>query len=129
MTDINIRIDGLDNFLAKLSKSPVVVTKHLQRAIEIAGNQFLAGTKQNIKTGREMWKSPIDTGRMWNSLYLTVGNLYAQIRPTVNYAVFVHQGTFKMQARPFFEITERTERMSIERIFQMELNAAMKEIS
>lgn len=129
MASINVEIEGLDKFLTALARSPITVAKHLQRAIDLAGHQFLRGTKENIRSGREMWKAPIDTGRMWNSIYLTVGSLYATIQPNVDYAVYVHQGTFKMQARPFFEITEHTEQAKIEEFFHKELNAAMEEIA
>lgn len=129
MADIKIRIENLAEFQQALGKSPQIVGKRLHRGIDRAGNVFLAGTKENIRSGRDMWKAPIDTGYMWNHIFLSVQPLKATIYPTADYATFVHDGTSKMQARPFFEITERTEQNEIERIFQEELANALEEIS
>lgn len=130
--EFQLRIENFDKFLAKLSQSPKIMAKHLQRAVDEAGNHFLSATKQNIRTSREMWKAPIDTGLMWNSIFLNVFPLRAEIfltvDYTVDYAVYVHQGTTRMRARPFLEITERTEHAELERIFARNLNEAMEEI-
>ena len=46
-------------------------------------------------------KSPIDTGRMRASITTDIGTLRARIAPHTNYALFVHEGTRFMRARPF----------------------------
>lgn len=129
MADVQIRIENLSEFETAMAKSPQIVSKRLQTGIDRAGNTFLAATKENIRTGREMWKPPIDTGYMWNHIFLTLQPLKATIYPTANYATFVHDGTSRMQARPFFDITERSEQSQIERIFEEELKNAMQEIA
>lgn len=37
--------------------------------------------------------TPVDTGRLRSSYALEFGNLFAKIRVTANYAIFVHEGT------------------------------------
>lgn len=127
MPDISVRIEGLDTFIKGIRLAPQIFAKRLQRAIEIAGNHYLAATKQTIRTGRGMWKAPIDTGFMWNNIFLTVTQFRAEIVPIANYAVFVHEGTGRMRARPFLEITEANEMSKIESIFKTELEEAMRE--
>jgi len=57
-------------------------------------------------------KSPVDTGLMRGSITTTIGNLEARIAPHTYYAIYVHEGTWKMGARPFLkegaEIAERS---------------------
>lgn len=48
--------------------------------------------------------SPIDTGRMRSSISTDIGNLQAKISPHVEYAIYVHEGTRYMKARPFLSI-------------------------
>lgn len=127
MPNISVHIEGLDTFIKGIKLAPQIFAKRLQRAIEIAGNHYLAATKQTIRNGTGMWKPPIDTGFMWNNIFLTVTQFKAEIIPIANYAIYVHEGTSRMRARPFLEITERNEMSKIESIFQTELEQAMKE--
>lgn len=129
MAQVNVRIENLDKFLKAMQQSPAIVGKHLQRGVQKATLHFLAATKDNIRTSRNMWKAPIDTGYMWNTLFTSIYPFRGEIIPTANYAVFVHEGTFKMEARPFFDITEQTDRGKLEKIFADELNAAMQEVA
>jgi len=47
--------------------------------------------------------TPVDTGRLRASIATDIGNLRAVIAPHTKYAVFVHEGTRYMKARPFME--------------------------
>ena len=48
--------------------------------------------------------APKDTGTMARSIDVRTGRLKAQIGPrSVDYAIYVHEGTYKMGARPFME--------------------------
>lgn len=48
--------------------------------------------------------TPVDTGRLRASIFTSIGNLEARIQPNTNYAIFVHEGTRYMTARPFMQI-------------------------
>lgn len=48
--------------------------------------------------------APVDTGRLRASIFTSIGNLEARIKPNVNYAIYVHEGTRYMRARPFMMI-------------------------
>lgn len=47
--------------------------------------------------------APKDTGHMSRSISTSIKPLSAIIGPHVNYAIFVHEGTRFMKARPFME--------------------------
>ncbi len=51
---------------------------------------------------------PVDTGRLRNSIKADVGNLEANIGTDVYYAPYVHDGTYRMAARPFLESAAET---------------------
>lgn len=50
--------------------------------------------------------APVDTGALMNSISTDItdgrfGSMSADIGPTVDYAIYVHEGTSKMAGRPF----------------------------
>lgn len=51
--------------------------------------------------------SPVDTGRMrasiGTSMGMTPNSLRAFVQTNVDYAIYVHEGTYKMRARPFMK--------------------------
>jgi HK97 gp10 family phage protein len=129
MPQITMTIKNMAAFQAALGQSPQIVSKHLQKAISLSSVHFLSAVKQNIRTGTDMWKPPIDTGYMWNTIFSNVFPLKTEIYATADYAVYVHEGTSKMRARPFFTITAEREEKAIDKIFTDELNAALQEVS
>ncbi len=128
MVDVNITIQNLDTFRKALEKSPQIVGKHLDRALNLAATTFLGKTKDNIRQGVDMWKPPIDTGYMWNHIFFNIFPLKAEIYPTAEYATYVHDGTNRMRARPFFDITMNREGDNLNKIFEDELESALREI-
>jgi len=45
--------------------------------------------------------TPVDTGRLRASIFTSLYSDYAIVQPKTNYALFVHEGTRFMEARPF----------------------------
>ena len=60
----------------------------------------LKSTASNIEKGAKNI-TPVDTGRLRASITADVRGLEANIGTDVEYARFVHDGTYKMEARPF----------------------------
>ena len=58
--------------------------------------------------------TPVDTGRLKRSIAAEVKGLEANIGTDVEYAHFVHDGTYKMAARPFLESAANKELEGIE---------------
>jgi len=57
--------------------------------------------------GRSKELAPVDTGRMRASIITKLSPLQATIGPYVDYAVYVHEGTRYMRARPFMSDAAR----------------------
>lgn len=55
------------------------------------------------------YNAPVDTGRLRASIKADVKGLEANIGTDVEYAHFVHDGTYKMPARPFLESAAEAE--------------------
>jgi len=71
-------------------------------------------TRFGFAVERESKKNaPVDTGRMRASIGTDIGNLQARIGPNVNYATYVHEGTWKMKGRPFMSSGLATARMDL----------------
>jgi HK97 gp10 family phage protein len=60
----------------------------------------LANTASNIEEQAKN-NTPVDTGRLKRSIKADIKGLEANIGTDVEYAHFVHDGTYKMEARPF----------------------------
>ena len=60
----------------------------------------LANTASDIEKEAKN-NTPVDTGRLKRSIKADVSGLEANIGTDVEYAHFVHDGTYKMEARPF----------------------------
>jgi hypothetical protein len=96
MAQINIQIHNLNEIRAAFRKSPDVMRKNLNRAIQ---RSILFVQKQTLPV------TPIDTGALRNSLIrgIKFGNLRGSIGTNLNYAGFVHEGTRFMKGRPYLK--------------------------
>lgn len=65
---------------------------------------FLQKEIENIAFLTESYSKqvvPVDTGRLRSSISTDIGNLRAKVTTGTDYAVYVHEGTRRMRARPF----------------------------
>jgi HK97 gp10 family phage protein len=129
MATVHIELKNEAQIMRAFKNAPTVFLKELQESILRAG-VFTAGeVKQVITSGENMFKSPIDTGAMRRGVQMQqTGKLKAIITPSrlTPYALFVHEGTRFVQARPFFEITAQRHREKIQKFFHNEINAIVK---
>ena len=117
MPEIQIKIKNMKEIRAAFRASPTIMRKNLQKGLN----------KSILYVGRRAAiNAPVDTGRLRASImggtfkakgslpegsYRTnigvglasMGILTASVGPTVNYAVWVHDGTKYMRARPFLQ--------------------------
>jgi len=61
--------------------------------------------------------TPVLTGRLRSSIFTIIEPLKATVQPRTNYAIFVHEGTNKMKARPFMVEGGKNASKQIEQIF------------
>lgn len=70
--------------------------------------------------------APVRTGRLRASIQTTTLPMVATIMPTVNYAVYVHEGTRYMTGRPFMKRGRMAAEAAILSVFQKEVRDAVK---
>jgi len=71
-------------------------------------------------------RSPVDTGRMRSSIRSSFTPLTATIKPNVNYAIFVHDGTSRMRGRPFMTEGLKDAQSDIVSVFEREIKGSLR---
>jgi HK97 gp10 family phage protein len=91
---IAIKLDGGD----KLTKALVGIPSEFRSAFGkvLSKASFLIQREAKILT-------PVDTGRLRASIFVVNRSLQSEISTNTNYAVYVHEGTQYMTARPFMK--------------------------
>ncbi len=110
MINVSIQITGLDDFMNQLKSFDG--QRVLGDAVERAADQIAADV-QNMppvsaaETGYGPHGIPVAPrfgGTLRQSIHsVRTGPLQAEVIPGVDYADYVHEGTVKMPARPFFQ--------------------------
>lgn len=119
MSELKIRIKGLKKLQAGLRKSPARINKALQTIIKKSALLIERESKK---------KTPVDTGRLRASIFTSIFSRRAIVQPKTNYAIYVHEGTRYMRARPFMEHGLKNARAEINRIVNKEINLALSKI-
>jgi hypothetical protein len=103
---ITVQIEGLDKFLDICD--PERFISEVGRAVQVSASTLRDDTKKlppvsAKRTGYAALGIPVDTGRMRQSIRAQKdGPLEASVIADVNYSGYVHEGTARMPARPFF---------------------------
>lgn len=91
--NIDVKLDS------NLNLDATELEKAIQEELEDSAYQIEKQAKANC---------PVDTGYLRNSIKADVDNLEANIGTKCSYASYVHDGTYKMEARPFLESAAET---------------------
>ena len=81
--NIQISIKNIDQVRAALLKSPAIVSKHIQKAI----NRSILDIRNEA-----MSTTPVKTGRLRGSYQMIFGALRGVLYPSASYALPVHEG-------------------------------------
>lgn len=81
--------------------------------IERAVQEELEDTANNIEDDAKR-NCPVDTGYLRNSIKTDVDKLDVEVGTDCEYAPYVHDGTYRMPARPFLDIAAETALNGIE---------------
>lgn len=92
MPAIKIEITNLAEIRRAFSKAPQLTLKYINAAIQLSLFKIEADSKR---------QTPVDTGYLRASHQTLYRDLYGELEPKANYAIYVHEGTYKMRARPF----------------------------
>lgn len=100
-----------------------------QAPSDLGKNISLAVMKSAFMVERESkLVTPVDTGRLRSSIDTMIKPLMAIIAPHTNYAIFVHEGTRFMKARPFMERGARSAEGRIQGFFEKAVNDTLSSI-
>lgn len=99
---IKFSVRNLDRFQVALQRSPLLVAQEVNSLLVRSG-AMLRRTIQNNpwKVGAQGGGAPVDTGTLRDSHRQTISRFALTIRPSTNYAKYVHDGTAKMRERPW----------------------------
>ena len=103
-----------------LARSPQKFSKFANTAIR----QSIYQIEREVKP-----RTPVDTGQLRNTQQSSFGNLEGKYYPTAEYGIYVELGTYKMTAQPYLKPGVEAATPTINRIFEKELNKAMKVIA
>lgn len=133
MTQIIITVPNKSRIISVWRKAPDKLQKGIAQALNRTGLFASGKVKETITAGTGMWKPPIDTGAMRRGIQPSGMAMFSPkvyIRPSsaTPYARYVHEGTYKMRARPFFDITKRTHEKIIRDFFAKELKKVISSL-
>ena len=98
MPNVNIKITNLAEIRHAFSQAPRLMNDEFKQAL----------TKSALLVQREsMIRTPVKTGRLRASHVFDVKgfgiDMRAEVGPTANYGIFVHEGTRFMKGQPFLK--------------------------
>lgn len=133
MSSLSIQLKNQAKIVKAFRDSPKEMAKAIQNTLEQVGGEAVGKVKVNIASGTDMWKAPLDTGAMMRGISVTEKTpLKVVISPDMNttpYAKYVHDGTGKMRARPFLEITKNRDGKYLEGFFQRTLDKFVDDLA
>lgn len=107
---ITIEVKGLDELVRKFGDLPNDLMKEISDAMRKSA--FLVEAKAKPLT-------PVDTGRLRASIRPDyIRPLEAAIAPHTEYAIYVHEGTRYMKARPFMKWGVKAAEGDIKKVFE-----------
>lgn len=129
-----LRIIGLEDFKRAIKRNPRFVVNRVNRYLV----QGMAAYNRGIL--RSPWQlgntsgggAPVNTGNLRDTHIRTISRFEARIGPNVArapYALYVHDGTRRIQARPWLDFVYRTKSREIERYYQDMLKDIVKDLA
>lgn len=134
MPNIDVKIEGLKELKNRLKKYPEISKPIFAKAI----NFSLAEMVYNARDPQFLFKTPRSerTGYLELSfseasamVRATPERLEGKIGPTARYAIFVHEGTSKIEGNPFMLRIVQKSQIKINEIFKEALNQITEKIA
>lgn len=107
--NVQVRITNIAEIRAAFSKAPAEMTRQLNNAIRLSIFDIERDSKMN---------TPVATGFLRSSHQTMFRNLYGEVSPSANYAIFVHEGTRYMRKRPFLLEATQSKEGAVQRNFE-----------
>lgn len=131
MSEVTITIKNFDRLEKMYSNAPKKLAEAISLTLERTGLFSATRVKENITMGTNMWKPPIATGAMRRGIQVTEKQpmkIYVRASDMTPYSKYVHEGTFKMRARPFFTITAVKDAKKVQDFFYADLTKRLDSI-
>lgn len=107
-TNIAIEIEGLKEMQAGFNKSPAAFVRSFDPAVKAASFVLLSGGRQ--------W-APVDKDFLRGTMEATFEVLVGRVESKAPYDIYVHEGTKKMAARPFYDQAIEGGQAEVDEIF------------
>lgn len=120
MPQVTVKIQNLAEIRRAFGQAPVLMTRNLDKAIR--ASVLLIERQSKINT-------PVRTGNLRASHQTMFSPLKGVIQPMANYAVFVHEGTRYMRARPFLRSAVESEDNQVQGQFKKAVQDTLDEIA
>lgn len=114
-----IRIQGIDKLKKNFKKFEPRLKIKLKEAI-IRSAYIVEGKAKPL--------TPVDTGRLRSSIASRFSFLQAIISPHTDYAIYVHEGTYKIKGRPFMTKGARKAEPQIQKEFKKSVDSVIRKI-
>jgi len=109
MADIEYDFEGFKELEAAIKRNPAYTISRAGIFITRALAEYRKVILRNPwRLGGTGGGAPVLTGNLRDTHQTTVSGLEGRIYPTAPYAVYVHQGTRRMQARPWLDYAKDT---------------------
>lgn len=119
MAEIDIKIKNLPQIKAAFGRSPMLMTRELNKAIQLSVYSLERDSKIN---------TPVDTGLLRASHITYFRPLQGEIEVVAEYAPFVHEGTKFMKGRPYLRKAVEKNNEKIQDYFTTAVDNVLKAI-
>lgn len=120
MPQVSVKIQNLAEIRRAFGKAPELMTKNLDKAIK--ASVLLIERQSKINT-------PVRTGNLRASHQTMFSPLKGVLEPMANYAIYVHEGTRYMKARPFLKKAVDSENNQVQDQFKTAVQDTLDEIA
>lgn len=129
---ISLKLKNEQRVLNAFRNAPDLFAKEMQKVMQKVSVFTVGEVKMVITSGTRMFRPPIKTGALRRGIQIReVKPMRAVIIPASStpYAKYVHEGTKRMKARPFFNITVEEKQKKVQEFFKKELNNIVDKIA
>ena len=104
--DVKLELNGFDD---AIRRNPQVVRQEVKNFLVRGMAVYRQGIQRSPwRIGKGGGGSPVATGALRDTHQVTYSEWEAKIEPTTKYAEYVHEGTSRMQSRPWLEDAKDT---------------------
>ena len=113
--EVQVEIIGIERLTARINKAVNSLDEKIVEGLEVVGSNIVADAKS--------W-APVRTGRLRDSIGMSVLNRQLEVYAEAEYAAYVEYGTSRMAPRPFLAPAFEANRPDLVAVLNGELREA-----